>query len=191
MDSVFHFTNGGVTLVSWKSFPISIKHFGGMRFSGDDLVEYKIVEQKEANTSYAYLEISQDMKTGILFDKEPIFNSNSERYESDGLKVSVEIVIHDDTDFEVPKNRLLILQTIRWKNPANCRIFYYQNLHILVLFHFFIYKFQLNSCLFKHFLTFRPRMIFFFAHNSFDSTIDYHHSTCPTWRHLAIQCSSF
>ena len=110
MLSEIHFTNDGIYLVSWKSNPISVHIFGGMEFLGKDLVNYEVISKKEPNISYAYLEISEDMETGVLFDKEPMYNFHLKGYESDGFKIKLKVRIHKGADLQIPQTRLITLR---------------------------------------------------------------------------------
>lgn len=110
MNNTLYFTNEGITLTSWKSYPITVKHFGGMKFVGDDVVDYEIVTQKEPGVSYAYLEISKDMETGVLFDTEPMYNFYLEGYESKELKLELKLEFRDGVSVEIPQTRLLMLR---------------------------------------------------------------------------------
>lgn len=110
MDREIIFSKDGPCLISWCSDPICIYHFGGMKFVGEDLVEYEIVKQKEPGVSYAYLEISKDMKTGVLFDKEPLYNFHLDGYDSDGLKLKLGVIFNEGVSIEIPQTRLLMLK---------------------------------------------------------------------------------
>lgn len=110
MDNTLYFNNEGITLTSCKLSPIIVNHFGGMKFVGDDVVDYEIVTQKESEISYAYLEISKDMKTGVLFDTEPMYNFYLGVYESNGLKLELKLEFHDGVSVEIPQTRLLMLR---------------------------------------------------------------------------------
>ena len=110
MKNKIIFTKNAIMLVCGHETLVFVDLFGGMPFRGSAIVGYEFVTQKKPGVSYAYLEIFEGNEKGVLFNEEPTYNFKSGHYESNGKKITdLRIEFEEDIQFDIPKNRLLML----------------------------------------------------------------------------------
>jgi hypothetical protein len=107
-----HFKKDEISLVFLGNPCLKIYRFGCIPFISDTrhVFYYEIVDQDEEDSNCVYLEIKSHKKSGILHEKKPVCDPDTDSYKSNGLTLYVETVIHDGTKLEIPENRLLVLR---------------------------------------------------------------------------------
>ena len=85
------FKKDGVVSIYLPGDPISVHHYGGVKFTGDSPVEFKIVTNKQNDAFYAYVVVLLDEKKAVLFDEKPTYNKKENHYMSFGMSIPLDI----------------------------------------------------------------------------------------------------
>ena len=111
MSKTIYLTKDGAVL-SLLGCRLNVYLFGGIPFEDKQhgFAEYEICDKEEKGRQYAYLVISQDGKTAILFNDKPKYDEKTRSYSSDGFKVELRLETKSGFD-EKQLKRLMILRS--------------------------------------------------------------------------------
>lgn len=91
----------------------SLKIFGGTDFKSTKFMKFKIVDVDDGKQ--AYLEISQDNETAILYNEKPVYDEKTDTYTCGAkvLKLDLRVGgIEPEFDLALFKNRLLSVECV-------------------------------------------------------------------------------
>ena len=92
--------------------PASVCHYGGVVFTGNSPVQYKIVMNRQDGAFYAYVVVLQDIKKAILFDEKPIYDKKEQCYMSLGMCIPLDIEPGNEPEKDITEKDLLVLHAI-------------------------------------------------------------------------------
>ena len=106
------FKEDSVVSIYLPGNPISVHHYGGVEFTGDSPVQYKIIMDRKNDAFYAYLVVLQEMKKAILFDDEPQYDKKNNCYTSTGMSLPLDIEPGNEPDVNLTPVDLIVLHAI-------------------------------------------------------------------------------
>ena len=106
------FRDDDVVSIYLPGNPASVHHYGGVEFTGDSPVQYKMVIGRQHNAFYAYLVVLQDIKKAVLFDDEPQYDKKNNCYTSTGMSIPLDIESGYEPDENLTPNDLIVLHAI-------------------------------------------------------------------------------
>lgn len=105
------FQKDGVISISLPGDPISVHHYGGVKFGNNSPVLYRNVGSKQLGAFHAYLIVLPDTKKAVLFDEEPTYNKKDNCYTSFGMSIPLDIE-SEEIDPEFTPDNLIVLHAI-------------------------------------------------------------------------------